>query len=130
MIRLLNKVNLMGRLTRDPELRYTASNTPVANFTLAVNRNYKQGDKRQADFIPVIAWKHSAEFVNKYFRKGQQVVVSGRLQSRTWEDNEGRRHYATEVVAEETYFAEGKRDNNHDDGYMPIDDDDNPFHGG
>ncbi len=129
---MLNKVNLMGRLTRDPELRYTASNIPVVNFTLAVNRRFKQGDERQADFIGCIAWNKTAEFVNKYFRKGQQVVVSGRLQSRTWEDNEGRRHYATEVVAEETYFAEPKIGNQviTDDGYMPIDDDDNPFIGG
>ena len=108
----MNKVILMGRLTKDPEVRYTqTSNTLVASFSLAVNRRFaRQGEERQADFINVVAWNKTGEFVQKYFRKGQQVAVVGRLQTRTWDDDKGQKHYITEVVAEETYFAEGKRD--------------------
>ena len=110
---MLNKVILMGRLTKDPELRYTASNIPVCSFTLAVDRNFvRQGEERQADFIPIVVWRHTAEFCNRYYRKGLQVVVSGRIQTRSWDDQEGRRRYITEVVADETYFADSKRENN------------------
>ena len=107
----MNKVILMGRLTRDPEVRYTqTSNTLVASFSLAVNRRFvRQGEERQADFFNVVAWGKQGEFCSKYFKKGQQVGVIGRLQTRTWDDDKGR-HYITEVVAEEVYFADSRRD--------------------
>ena len=102
----MNKVVLMGRLTRDPETRYTqTNNTLVASFTLAVNRRFsRQGEERQADFIPVVAWSKTGEFCSKYFKKGQQVGVVGRIQTRNWDD------YVTEVIAEEAYFADSRRD--------------------
>ena len=108
----MNKVILMGRLTKDPEVRYTQNtNTLVASFSLAVNRRFvKQGEERQADFFNVVAWNKTGEFCSKYFKKGQQVGVIGRLQTRTWDDQNGVKHYITEVVAEETYFADSKRD--------------------
>ena len=104
----------MGRLTKDPEIRNTqTNNTMVANFSLAVNRRFvKEGEERQADFINIVAWGKTAEFCNKYFRKGQQVGVIGRIQTRTWDDDQGQKHYVTEVVAEEVYFADSKKDNN------------------
>ena len=107
----MNKVILMGRLTRDPEVRYTqTSNKLVASFSLAVNRRFvRQGEERQADFFNIVAWGKTGEFCSKYFKKGQQVGVIGRLQTRTWDDDKGR-HYITEVVAEETYFADSRRD--------------------
>ena len=108
----MNKVILMGRLTRDPEVRYTqTNNTLVASFSLAVNRRFvRQGEERQADFINIVAWSKLGEFCSKYFKKGQQVAVTGRLQTRTWDDDQGQKHYITEVVAEEAYFADSKRD--------------------
>ena len=110
----MNKVILMGRLTRDPEVRYTSTNnTLVATFSLAVNRRFaRQGEERQADFINVVAWSKTGEFCSKYFTKGQQVGVIGRLQTRTWDDEEGKKHYVTEVVAEEVYFADTKKTSN------------------
>ncbi len=109
----MNKVILMGRLTREVETRYTqTNNTLVASFSLAVNRRFvKQGEERQADFFNIVAWGKLGEFCSKYFSKGQQVGIIGRLQTRSWEDDNGVKHYVTEVVAEEAYFAEGKRDN-------------------
>ncbi len=108
----MNKVILMGRLTRDPEVRYTqTSNTLVASFSLAVNRRFvRQGEERQADFINIVAWGKLGEFCSKYFKKGQQVGIIGRIQTRTWDDEQGQKHYVTEVVAEEAYFADSKRD--------------------
>ena len=108
----MNKVILMGRLTRDPETRYTqTNNTVVANFSLAVNRRFAaQGGERQADFVNIVAWSKTGEFVSKYFKKGQQVSIVGRIQTRTWDDDNGQKHYVTEVVAEEAYFADSKRD--------------------
>ena len=108
----MNKVVLMGRLTRDPEVRYTqTNNTVVASFSLAVNRRFvRQGEERQADFISIVAWSKLGEFCSKYFKKGQQVGVIGRIQTRTWDDDQGQKHYVTEVVAEEAYFADSKRD--------------------
>ena len=102
----------MGRLTRDPEVRYTqTNNTLVASFSLAVNRRFvRQGEERQADFINVVAWSKLGEFCSKYFKKGQQVSIVGRIQTRTWDDEQGQKHYVTEVVAEEAYFADSKRD--------------------
>lgn len=109
----MNKAILMGRLTKDPEIRNTqTNNTMVANFSLAVNRRFvKEGEERQADFINIVAWGKTAEFCSKYFRKGQQVGVIGRIQTRTWDDDQGQKHYVTEVVAEEVYFADSKKDN-------------------
>jgi single-strand DNA-binding protein len=108
----MNKVILMGRLTRDPEVRYTqTNNTLVASFSLAVNRRFaRQGEERQADFINIVAWSKTGEFVSKYFKKGQQVAVVGRIQTRTWDDENGQKHYVTEVVAEEAYFADSRKD--------------------
>ena len=108
----MNKVSLIGRLTKDPEVRYTqTNNTLVANFTLAVNRRFvKETDEIKADFIPIIAWSKTGEFCSKYFKKGQQVGIIGRIQTRNWDDEQGMKHYATEVIAEEVYFADSKRD--------------------
>ena len=108
----MNKVILMGRLTRDPEVRYTqTNNTLVASFSLAVNRRFvRQGEERQADFINIVAWSKLGEFCSKYFKKGQQVSIIGRLQTRTWDDEQGQKHYITEVVAEEAYFADSRKD--------------------
>ena len=108
----MNKVILMGRLTRDPEVRYTqTNNTLVASFSLAVNRRFvRQGEERNADFFNVVAWSKTGEFCSKYFKKGQQVGIIGRLQNRTWDDDQGVKHYITEVIAEEAYFADSKRD--------------------
>lgn len=102
----------MGRLTRDVDVRYTqTNNTMVANFSLAVNRRFvKEGEERQADFINIVAWGKLGEFCSKYFKKGQQVGVVGRIQTRTWDDEQGQKRYVTEVVAEEAYFADSKRD--------------------
>ena len=120
----MNKVVLMGRLTRDPEVRYTqTNNTLVASFSLAVNRRFaRQGEERQADFINVVAWSKTGEFCSKYFKKGQQVGVIGRIQTRNWDDDQGQKHYVTEVVAEEAYFADSKRD-----GEVPSGDFENTF---
>ncbi len=111
-VKNMNKVILMGRLTRDPEVRYTqTNNTLVASFSLAVNRRFvRPGEERQADFINIVAWSKLGEFCSKYFKKGQQVGVIGRIQTRTWDDDQGQKHYITEVVAEEAYFADSKRD--------------------
>ena len=103
---MLNKVILIGRLTSDPELRHTQSNTPVTSFTLAVDRSYKD---KQTDFIDVVAWRSTAEFAFKYFRKGQLVAVVGSIQTRTWEDKQGSKRKSVEVVADEVHFAEPKR---------------------
>ena len=108
----MNKVILMGRLTRDPEVRYTTTNnTLVCTFSLAVNRRFaRQGAEQTADFINIVAWDKTGEFCSKYFKKGQQVGVIGRLQTRTYDDKDGKRVYVTEVIAEETYFADSRRD--------------------
>ena len=110
----MNKVILMGRLTKDVEVRYTqTNNTLVAMFNLAVNRRFvKQGEERQADFINIVACGKLGEFCSKYFKKGQQVGIIGRIQTRNWEDEQGQKHYVTEVIAEEAYFAESKKDSN------------------
>ena len=108
---MLNKVILMGRLTRDPELRHTQSDVPVASFSLAVDRGYSRRDDSQqsVDFINIVAWRNTAEFVSKWFTKGQLVAVSGRLQVRTYKDRDGNNRTACEVVADECFFAESKR---------------------
>ena len=108
---MLNHIVIMGRLTRDPELRYTQSQTPVASFTVAVDRDYTdQSGTRGVDFIDCVVWRSGAEFVNNYFRKGQMIVIDGRLASRKWEDRDGNKRTAWEVIAEHAYFGESKRD--------------------
>ena len=117
---MLNHIVLMGRLTRDPEVRHTQSGFPVASFTLAVERDFAQkGAERQTDFIDIVAWRSTAEFVSKYFTKGQLVAVAGRLQIRDWTDNNGGKRRSAEVVADNVYFAEGKRDRAPQYGYAP-----------
>ena len=110
---MLNKAILMGRLTRDPELRHTQSNVPVATFSLAVDRGYSKNaaeGQQTVDFINIVAWRNTAEFVSKWFRKGQLVVVSGRIQVRSWTDKDGNNRTTTEIVADECFFAESRRD--------------------
>ncbi len=110
----MNKVFLIGRLTRDPELRYTGSNLPVATFTLAVNRNYtSQAGEREADFLNVVVWRKQAENVKNYLNQGSQVAVEGRIQTRNYDDQEGKRHYITEIIADNVQFldAKGSKDN-------------------
>ena len=107
---MLNKTLLMGRLTRDPELRRTAAGTAVASFTLAVDRDYaSQGQEREADFIDCVAWRNTAEFVSKYFTKGQLAVISGRLQIRPWEAKDGSKRRSAEIIVEDIYFAGGTK---------------------
>ena len=107
---MLNKIILMGRLTRDPELRRTKAGTAVTSFTLAVDRDFKtQGGEKETDFIDIVAWRHTAEFVNSYFTKGRMAVVEGRLQSRDWKDNNGNNRRNWEVIAESVYFADSAR---------------------
>ena len=109
---MLNVVALNGRLTADPELRYTQSNIAVTSFTLAVDRNFaRQGTERVTDFINVVAWRQTAEFVGRYFHKGQLVAVQGSLQVRSYTDKDGNNRRVYEVVADQVHFAESKRDN-------------------
>lgn len=105
----MNKVILVGRLTRDPELRVTPSGVNVCSFTVAVDRRFvKQGEQRQADFINCVAWRNNAEFISKYFTKGRMIGLVGSIQTRTWDDKEGKRQYTTEVLIDEVYFTESK----------------------
>ena len=101
----MNKVVLMGRLTRDPELRQSQQGTPVLSFSIAVDRHFAKDAQQQADFITCVAWRNTAEFICKYFQKGSMIAISGRLQSRTWDDRDGKRQYSTEVVVEDAYFT-------------------------
>lgn len=107
----MNQVVLMGRLTRDPELRRTQSGTAVASFTLAVDRGYasRDGGERQTDFIDCVAWRNTGEFVSKYFVKGQMAAVTGRLQIRDWTDRDGNKRRSAEVVVDNVYFTESKK---------------------
>lgn len=118
---MLNHIVLMGRLTRDPELRRTGSGTAVATFSIAVDRDYAaQGAEKETDFIDIVAWRNTAEFVSKYFSKGRMAVVSGRLQIRNWNDKEGNKRRTAEVVADNVYFGEAKRDGaSAEQGYAP-----------
>lgn len=107
---MLNEIILMGRLTRDPELRHTQSGTAVASFALAVDRDYKgQSGERETDFIDVVAWRNTAEFVSRYFHKGRMAVVKGSLQVRDWTDRDGNKRRSYEVLADSVYFADSKR---------------------
>ena len=155
---MLNRIVLMGRLTHAPELKYTASNVPVCTISLAVERSYAGPDgKREADFIDVVCWRHTAEFVARYFNKGQLIAAEGRLSMRRWTDKQGNNRVAHEVIADQCYFAERAQQqgakpqsgfdqiagaaaqagmpiqrgwpeyNEPDDGYPQLDDDDVPF---
>ena len=137
----MNKVMLMGRLTRDPEIRYTQNNLPVASFTLAVDRDFKSGSgEKETDFINCVAWRNTAEFVGKYFTKGSAAIVAGRLQIRSYTDKDNNKRTAAEVVADNVYFAESKSNTAQasaaptysgidSDGFVPLTDgnDDVPF---
>lgn len=116
---MLNRIVLMGRLTRDPEKRMTQSGTAVASFTLAVDRDYSgKGDgEKQTDFIDVVAWRGTADFVAKYFTKGRMAVVSGRLQIRDWTDKYGNKRRSAEVVADNVYFGDSKREDPQEAAY-------------
>ena len=106
---MLNTVAIMGRLVADPELRHTPSNFSVTSFTVAVSRSYvKQGTERQTDFIDVVAWRNTAEFICRYFRKGQMIAIEGSLQTRTYQDKEGHNRKAVEVLANNVYFTESR----------------------
>lgn len=109
---MLNRIIIMGRLTRDPELRHTQTGTPVASFSLAVDRDFrdKQTGERATDFIDVVAWRQTGEFVSRYFAKGRMAVVEGRLQIRDWTDREGNKRRSAEVVADNIYFGDSRRD--------------------
>lgn len=146
---MLNKVILIGRLTKDPEVRYTNANTPVASFTLAVNRNFKNKDGNyDADFINIVAWRKLAELCSNSLHKGSLIAVTGRIQTNSFDGKDGVRRYTTDVLADEIAFLEKKnarsfdkddnsnnalyekQDNNYGipvDGFNPIDDDDLPF---
>lgn len=107
----MNKTILIGRLTKEPELKTTASNISICNFTLAIDRRYTNAmGERETDFIPIVTWRKTAEFAAQYFKKGMRVAVVGYIQTRSWDDAEGKRHYATEVVADELEFADAKRE--------------------
>lgn len=137
----MNKTILMGRLTADPEIRYTQSGTTlaVARYTLAVNRRFKRQGEQEADFISCVAFGKGGEFAEKYLRKGMQISVVGHLQVRSWDDNDGKRHWTTEVVIDEHYFAESKKTSQTgaqtattgNNGFYPVDenviDEDLPF---
>lgn len=138
---MINKVILMGRLTRDPEMRHTNSGTPVTTFSIAINSGY--GENQRTDFVNCLAWNKTAEFVTKYFAKGKMIIVIGRITTRSWETQDGKRAYATEVVANEVNFGESKTSpqlntpqtaaqqpmQDDDDDFTPLDeeDDDLPF---
>lgn len=107
---MLNKCVFMGRLTLDPELKQTGSGVNVANWTLAVDRDYKNGDEKVCDFIDCVAWRNTAEFVSKYFSKGRMMVVSGSLQSRKWQDKDGNNRTSWEIQTDNVYFGDSKRD--------------------
>ena len=126
---MLNKIFIMGRLTRDPELRRTQNGTAVTSFTLAVDRDFKNSDgTKDTDFIDVVAWRNTAEFVSKYFSKGRMAVVEGRLQLRDWTDKDGNKRRNAEVLADNIYFGDAKKDADsgaaRPTGFTEIDEDD------
>ena len=116
---MLNHITIMGRLTRDPELRRTGSGIAVASFTVAVDRDFggRDGGEKETDFIDCVAWRQTGEFVSKYFTKGRMIVVSGRLQIRSWTDKEGNKRRTAEVVADNVYFGDSKRDSDSGNAY-------------
>jgi len=128
----MNKVILMGRLVREPETRYTQGPEPitVTKYTLAVNRKFKRQGETDADFINCVAFGKAGEFAEKYFTKGLQVAVGGRMQVRNWEDKEGRKRVSTDVIVEEQFFADKKKEKIEEEGFYPVDesmDEDLPF---
>ena len=116
---MLNHITIMGRLTRDPELRRTGSGIAVASFTVAVDRDFspKDGGEKETDFIDCVAWRQTGEFVSKYFTKGRMAVVSGRLQIRSWTDKDGNKRRTAEIVADNVYFGDSKRDGDSGSAY-------------
>lgn len=116
---MLNHITLMGRLTRDVELRRTGSGIPVASFTIAVDRDFtdKQSGEKETDFVDIVAWRQTGEFVSKYFSKGRMAVVSGRLQMRKWTDEDGNKRVSAEVVAENVYFGDSKKEESSGNSY-------------
>ena len=130
---MLNHINIMGRLTKDVELRRTGSGVPVASFTVAVDRDFKEkGGEKETDFIECVAWRNTAEFVEKFFSKGKMAIVSGRLQIRSWTDKDGNKRKTAEVVADNVYFGDSKREDTApavQAGFVPLDfgDDQLPF---
>jgi len=146
----VNKVVLVGRLARDPELRTTQSGTTVVSFTVACDRRFvRQGEERQADFISCVAWNKTAEFISRYFTKGMRIALDGRIQTRTYDDQNGNKRYITEVVVEDVEFAQSKSESGDSyqaqaypvpqapaapqapsadiDGFMPVEEEDLPF---
>ena len=118
---MLNLITIMGRLVRDPDYRTTGSGLSVSNFSVAVDRDFKtDSGEKETDFIDCVAWRNTAEFVTKYFRKGSMVVVSGRLQIRSWTDKDGNKRRTAEVVADNVYFAESKRQSDSNSGSAPA----------
>ena len=119
---MLNKVFLQGRLVADPELRHTPNGVAVASFRIAVDRDFKDREtgERKADFINVVAWRQTGEFVSRYFTKGRMAIVEGKLQTRDYTDRDGNRRYATEVVADNIYFGDSRRDGDNGGGYAPA----------
>lgn len=116
---MLNHIVIMGRLTRDPDLRRTGSGIAVANFSVAVERDFKSGDgERETDFIDCVAWRQTGEFVSKYMKKGSMAAVSGRLQIRTWTDNDGAKRRTAEIVADNVYFGESRKETQQAEGYV------------
>lgn len=117
----MNKFQFLGRLTKEPEVRQTSNNTQVTAMTIAVNRKFvAQGAERQSDFFNLTAFGKTAEFASKYFRKGSQVLVEGRIQNRTWEDQTGTKRYATDFIVDDMYFADSKRDSNGQGGNQQM----------
>ena len=117
---MLNSVNLIGRFTRDPELRSTPSGVSTCSFTIAVDRNFaRQGEERKADFISCVAWRQTAELISRFFKNGNLIALEGSIQTRNWDDNEGKRHYATEVVVDRVHFVESRsaREGRSGEGY-------------
>ncbi len=106
----MNKVNFIGRIVKDFELKTVGKDMKNTTFTIAVDRTYKKDGQPDADFFNIVAWGKTAEFISKWFAKGVRIGVSGRIQNKNWEDKEGKKHYATEIIAEEVYFADGKKD--------------------
>ena len=145
----MNRVVLMGRLTKDPVLNCTPSGVNVCSFTVACDRRYQTGGERQADFISCVAWREKAEFLCKYFKKGMRIALDGRIQTRSYDDQNGNKRYVTEVVAEDVEFAQSKNEGNGSyqapaysapqapaapqapsadiDGFMPVEEEDLPF---
>ena len=128
-----NKVILMGRLVAAPELKRTSSGLAVTSFILAVDRKYNKEGEKKTDFITIVAWRQTAEFICKYFLKGSAIIICGEIQTRSWTDDAGKKHYATEVMAHEVSFAESKKSSEaaapeaDADGFMAVDDEDLPF---